>query len=162
MTGLGCYFDPKRNFDIGFRHGVGKQHAFRGLSHITVKSDVLEKELRALKLPGIQFRRVSVPNAKNGQPGSGLYTEVIDYDAWRPTELSIWLMKLGVKFAAKNPFAPAPGRDTSGFVRHLGSTAFLNDLAAKGARVDVEAWLHQWREQAKIYQEQSKKFWIYR
>lgn len=162
MTGLGCYFDPKRNFDIGFRHGVGKQHAFRGLSHITVKSDVLEKELRALKLPGIQFRRVSVPNAKNGQPGSGLYTEVIDYDAWRPTELSIWLMKLGVKFAAKNPFAPAPGRDTSGSVRHLGSTAFLNDLAAKGARVDVEAWLHQWREQAKIYQEQSKKFWIYR
>ena len=30
-----------------------------------------------------------------------------------------------------------------------------------GSRVDVNAWLKTWREQAKIYQEQSRRFWLY-
>ena len=59
-------------------------------------------------------------------------------------------------------FAPAPGRDFSGFLRHMGSQAFLNDLAAKGAKIDVESWIRTWREQAKVYQEQSKRYWLYR
>ncbi len=44
----------------------------------------------------------------------------------------------------------------------MGSTAFLNELGKKGAAVDVMAWLRVWREQAKVYQEQSKKYWLYR
>jgi hypothetical protein len=44
----------------------------------------------------------------------------------------------------------------------MGSQAFLNDLAAKGAKVDVESWIRTWREQAKVYQEQSKRYWLYR
>ena len=56
----------------------------------------------------------------------------------------------------------SPGRDFSGFLRHLGSVAFFNDLSRHGARVDVEAWLRTWHEQARIYQEQSKKYWLYR
>jgi hypothetical protein len=28
--------------------------------------------------------------------------------------------------------------------------------------VDVDAWFRKWRDQAKIYQEQSKRFWLYR
>jgi len=71
-------------------------------------------------------------------------------------------MKLACKFSPTNPFAPAPKRDVSGFLRHMGSTAFYQDLVAKGARVDVEAWLKQWRDQARIYQEQSKRYWLYR
>ena len=51
MVGLGTYFDPRNKFDIGFRHGVGTQYAFRGISHRTVKSEVIERELRALKIP---------------------------------------------------------------------------------------------------------------
>ena len=33
---------------------------------------------------------------------------------------------------------------------------------ARGAQVDVEKWLAQWREQARVYQEQSKRYWLYR
>ncbi len=154
MTGLGCILG-------GFRHGVGNQHPFRGISHQTVKVDVLEKELRALNIPGLQFRRVSVPNAKTGLPGTGLYTEITDYDAWQPTELNFWLMKLACKLEPKNPFATATEAQRRTFLVHMGSIAFFNDLVAKGRNIDIATWLRTWREQARIYQEQSKRFWIY-
>ena len=155
MTGLGCILG-------GFRHGVGDQHPFRGISHLTVKSDVLEKELRALPLSGVQFRRINVPNAKTGQPGSGLFIDITDYEAWAPTELSFWLMKLACKLEPKNPFIAATDAQRKTFLVHVGSQAFLNDLLTKGRNIDVAAWLKIWREQDKIYQEQSKKFWLYR
>ena len=166
MTGLGAYFDlnPKVNFDIGFRTGVGTSYPFRGISMKNVKPEMLEKELAAIQpyLPGIRFARVSVPSNKTGQPVTGLYIQIVDYDSWRPCELNFWMMKLACKLSGKNPFTPLKGRDPSGFLNHMGSQAFLNDIAVKGAAVDVPAWLHQWQEQAKIYQEQSKKYWLYR
>jgi uncharacterized protein YbbC (DUF1343 family) len=166
MTGLGSYFDPspKVNFDIGFRTGVGPAHPFRGLSHKRVTLEVLEKEFVALqpKLPGLRFQRVNIPNAKTGKNGNGLYIQITDYDAWRPCELNFWMMKLACKYSPQNPFAPIRGRDVSGFMRHMGSQAFMDDIVAKGAQVDVEKWLAQWREQARVYQEQSKRFWLYR
>jgi uncharacterized protein YbbC (DUF1343 family) len=163
MVGLGCYFDPKSKFDIGFRSGVGASYIFRGLSHINkaIKIDTLERELRALNVPGIQFRRISALD-KDGKPTVGLYIEIVDYDEWRPAELNFHLMKLACKLDPKNPFAPVRGRDFSGFLRHMGSSAFLNDLATKGARIDLDTWLRTWREQARIYQEQSKRYWLYR
>lgn len=163
MTGLGSYWDPKANFDIGFRTGVGTSYPFRGVGLKYVKTDVLEKELQAIQpyLSGIRFARVSVPN-KTGQPGIGIYVQIVDYDAWQPCELNFWMMKIACKYAPKNPFTPAPGRDVKGFLRHMGSQAFYNDLVAKGANIDVMAWLQRWREQAKVYQEQSKRYWLYR
>jgi uncharacterized protein YbbC (DUF1343 family) len=155
MTGLGCELG-------GFSHGVGNQHEFRGISHSLVKPDALEKELRALPLNGVHVSRIAVPNARTGQPGTGLYLEITDYDAWRPTELSFWLMKLACKLEPKNPFAAATAEKRSLFLHLMGSTAFFNDLVAKGRNVDVDAWLRTWREQAKIYQEQSKRYWLYR
>ena len=71
-------------------------------------------------------------------------------------------MKLACKLDAKNPFATATETERRTFLVHVGSRAFFNDLAAKGARVDIEAWLRTWREQARIYQEQSKRYWLYR
>jgi uncharacterized protein YbbC (DUF1343 family) len=160
MVGLGTYHHAASKFDTQFRHGIGSAYIFRGISHRTVRLEVLEKELQALKVPGIQFRRVSTPD-RNGRPAVGIYIEIVDYEEWRPAELNFHLMKLACKFSPANPFAPIPGRDFSGFLRHMGSTAFLNDLAAKGARVDVDAWLRTWREQARVYQEQSKRYWLY-
>ena len=155
MTGLGCILG-------GFRHGVGEQYPFRGLSHQAVKIDALEKELRALNVPGIQFRRVTVPNAKTGQPGVGLYIDITDFDAWSPTELSFWLMKLACKLEPRNPFIAATEAQKRTWLVHVGSQAFLNDLLTNGRNVDIAAWLRTWREQTKVYQEQSKKFWLYR
>jgi uncharacterized protein YbbC (DUF1343 family) len=154
MTGLGCILG-------GFTHGVGKQYPFRGLAHQTAKIDVVEKELRALNLPGLQFRRVSAPD-RNGKPAVGIYVEITDYDEWQPAELSFYLMKLACKLDRKNPFATATPAERRTFLVHMGSTAFYNDLVAKGAAIDLEAWLRTWREQARIYQLESKRYWLYR
>lgn len=155
MVGLGC--EPPS----GFSHGVGSQYWFRGLSHRTAKLDVYERELKALKVPGIQFRRISVPSSKTGQPSVGLFVEISDWDEWHPTELNFWLMKLSCKLEGKNPFAAAKLDNKSMFVRLLGSSAFVNDLVTKGKDTDINAWLQTWREQAKNYQIQSKKYWLY-
>jgi len=126
-----------------------------------VKIEVLEKELRALNLPGLQYRRVSALD-RNGKPAVGLYVEITDYDEWQPAELNFYLMKLACQLEPKNPFASAKQSDRRTFLVHMGSTAFFNDLITKGAKTDVDAWLRTWREQAKIYQEESKRFWLYR
>lgn len=164
MTGLGAYWDPKMNFDIGFRHGVGVFHPFRGINFSGIKVEQLEKDLKEIQpfLPGIVFVKISVPNSKTGQGGVGVYIQITDYDAWRPCELNFWMMWLGCKYQKQNPFAAAPGRNFTGFLRHMGSQAFFNDIATKGTKTDIPAWLRTWREQARVYQEQSKRYWLYR
>ena len=154
MSGLGCYL-------TGFQHGIGNQYAFRGISHKTAKLETIERLLREQPIAGIDYRKVSAPNAKTGQPGVGLYTEVTDWDAWHPTELSFYLMKLACELEPKNPFASAPRAMANGFLRHMGSTAFFNDIAAHGAKVDLAAYLREWREKDRVYQEQSKRYWLY-
>lgn len=155
MTGLGCIIG-------GFSHGVGNQHSFRGIDHPKFRDDTIEKELRALRLPGLDYRRISVPNAKSGKPAVGTYIEIRDYDDWQPCDLNLWLMKLACKIEPKNPFTNAPAAKRREWLIHVGSTALWNDLVAKGANLDVNAWLKQWHDQAKIYQAQSQKYWLYK
>ena len=153
MTGLGCYLG-------GFSHGVGSQYPFRGVSHNTVKIDVIERELQALRLPGLRFHRVSVAN-KNGAPRIGLFVEVIDWDEWRPTELSFYLMKLGCKLESKNPYTAAPQGQANGFLRHMGSTSFFEALKRDGAKVDVDLYIRTWQAQAQAYQQKVRQYWLY-
>ncbi|HWL16249.1 MAG TPA: exo-beta-N-acetylmuramidase NamZ domain-containing protein [Opitutus sp.] len=159
MVGLGAFANPPK-IDTGFRHGIGTAYPFRGISHKTVKIDILERELLALNLPGIQFRRVSAPD-RDGKPAVGLYVEITDYDEWRPTELNFWLMKLACKLSPQNPFLPGPGRDFSGFLRHMGSEQFLQALQRDGARVDVAAFIADWERRAAIYRAATKRYWLY-
>jgi uncharacterized protein YbbC (DUF1343 family) len=161
MTGLGCYMGGTPPFLGGFSHGLGNQYPFRSISNKYVKSETLEKELNALHLPGVHFLRVSVPNAKTGKPGTGVFIEVTDWDTWRPTELNFYMMKLDCAFSPRNPFAAASPGTAGGFLRHMGSTAFFQDLAAHGARVDVDAYMRDWQAKDAAYQQWSRKFWLY-
>jgi uncharacterized protein YbbC (DUF1343 family) len=154
MTGLGCMFG-------GFRHGVGTQYPFRGVSHQTAAIDVVERDLKALHIPGLLYRRVSVTNLKTGAPGIGLYVEVADWDAWQPTELSFYLMQLACRVDPRNPFAGLTRSDIQLFLRHMGSTAFYRDIAAHGARVDVDGYLRVWQARDALYQQQSRRYWLY-
>lgn len=157
MSGLGTYFDPRAKFDIGFRHGVGTQYPFMGISHVTIKSEIIEKELKGLGVSGLQYRRVSAPD-RNGKPATGLYIIIADYDDWRPTELSFHLMKLATRISPRNPFLTG---DASGFLRHMGSEEFYNALRRDGARVDLQSFLAKWQAENRIYQQQSRRFWLY-
>jgi len=159
MVGLGTYWDPRAKFDIGFRHGVGNQYAFRGISHRTVKSEIIERELRALKIPGLSFRRISVPS-KEGKPMTGVFVEITDWDDWNPTELSFYLMQLACRVEPRNPFAVS---DTTagGFLRHMGSESFFRVLQRDGAKTDIAGYMAECRKNALVYQEASKRYWLY-
>ncbi len=159
MTGLATFWDPPR-MDIGFRHGVGTSFPFRGLSCKGVPLDVLERELQGLRVPGVRFRRVTGRD-REGQPMSGIYVDIVDEEAWEPTELNFHLMQLACRLTGQNPFAPAPGRQFDLFLRHFGSREFLAALARDGAAIDLEPWLRRWREQTRIFRDQSRKHWLY-
>ena len=153
MTGLGCQLG-------GFSHGVGEQFPFRGIAFNGLPTDTLLKELDALHIPGLVFRKITV-NGKNGRPANGVYVEVADWTAWRPTELSFQLMRLTCKLTASNPFAKANATQSRSFNIHTGSTEWWNALRRDGARVDVEGFLRLWQQRDEAYQNQTRPFWLY-
>ena len=44
---------------------------------------------------------------------------------------------------------------------HTGSEAFFDALARDGAQVDIRAWFGNWKQQALVYQQESRKYWLY-
>ena len=158
MTGLGCQIG-------GFKHGIGSQYPFRGLSYAGRPIDELLRALAALKLPGLSFRKVALA-FQNGAPnGVGIYVDVSDWDDWRPTELSFQLMRLAcvydAKTPAKNPFAAAKPEEQDMFNKHTGSLAFWAALKRDGARIDLAGFQRAWQRDALVFQQASKKFRLY-
>jgi uncharacterized protein YbbC (DUF1343 family) len=150
MTGLGAQLG-------GFRHGIGTPHPFRLLTFRNQSLDVVERELAAANLQGLTFRRIPGPN---GQP-LGLYVEVTDWDQWRPTELSFHMMRIACRLNPPNPFAQVPESQASLFNKHVGSTAWWNALVAQGPRINVNAFVESWEQQAQQFQHSSRRFWLY-
>ncbi len=154
MVGLGC--EGNR-----FSHGLGPHYPFRGIAYPGKTADQLQKDLTALKLPGLRFAKVSITDPR-GQPTTGVFVEVVDWEDWNPTELSFHLMRLACRYDPPNPFARLTPTQIRSFNVHVGSMAWWNALRSQGAKVDVESFVRQWREQAKIYQQQTKRYWLYR
>lgn len=153
MTGLGTYIGR-------FTHGIGTEYPFRGLAHPNASLAVLERELNALRLPGLAFRRVDGTD-RQGRPAPGLYIEVTDWDAWNPTELNFHMMRLTCRLEGRNPFAAATESQVSGFIKHVGSQEFFEALKRDGAAVDIESFLARWKESAQIFQQLSRRYWLY-
>jgi uncharacterized protein YbbC (DUF1343 family) len=154
MTGLGCQLG-------GFTHGIGTQYPFRGLAHKGVRIDQVHRDLAALRLPGLAFRKVALASPTGAPLGIGIYVEVNDWDDWNPTELSFHLMRLAARYGAKNPFAAASPSEASLFNKHTGSLEWWAALVRDGARVDIEAFQRKWRADAQAFQQASRRFWLY-
>ncbi|HKB89377.1 MAG TPA: DUF1343 domain-containing protein [Opitutaceae bacterium] len=153
MVGLGCEMS-------GFTHGIGAAYPFRGITFKNKPVEQIQRELEARKIPGLRYRKVDGIGL-DGKPTSGIYVEVADWDAWNPTELSFNLMQLGCKFDPPNPFAKLSATQARTFNIHVGSTAWWNALRRDGAQVDLNGFLNSWHEHAKIYQNQSRRYWLY-
>jgi uncharacterized protein YbbC (DUF1343 family) len=153
MVGLGC--EGNR-----FSHGLGPAYPYRGIAFPGKSPDQLQKDLTALRLPGLRFSKVSI-NDRKGQPTTGVFVEVTDWADWNPTELSFHMMRLACRYDPPNPFAKLTPTEFRSFNIHVGSLAWGNALRAEGARIDVEGWIRRWKEQARSYQAETKKFWIY-
>jgi primosomal replication protein N len=76
---------------------------------------------------------------------------VTDWDAWRPTDLSFCMMRLACKWSSVKSFRQGPaGQDLD--VQQTGRLpAWWTALSRDGARVDVEGFLADWRQRARIY-----------
>ncbi|HSI07683.1 MAG TPA: DUF1343 domain-containing protein [Rariglobus sp.] len=153
MTGLGCEYS-------GFKHGIGASHPFRGLTFKNVPADRLVRDLTALNIPGLAYRKLTLPDT-DGKPKEGVYVDVVNWQSWRPTELSFYLMRLACVYDPPNPFAKLGSKEMRSFNIHVGSTAWWNDLKRDGARVDVATNISAWRAQALNYQQLTRKYWIY-
>ena len=153
MTGLGCQLG-------GFTHGVGEQFPFRGIAFNGLPTETLVKELEALHIPGLPFRKITVTN-KAGRQASGIYVEVSDWNAWHPTELSFQLMRLACKLTNANPFAKANAVQARSFNIHTGSTEWWNAICRDGAKVNAEAFIQVWQQRDQAYQQQTRAFWLY-
>jgi uncharacterized protein YbbC (DUF1343 family) len=153
MVGLGC--EGNR-----FSHGLGTAYPYRGIAFPGKTPEQLQKDLSALRLPGIKFSKVSVTD-RRGQPTTGVFVEVTDWADWNPTDLSFHMMALACRYDPPNPFAKLNDAQMRSFNIHVGSQAWGAALRAEGARIDVDAWTRRWREQARAYQAETKRFWIY-
>jgi uncharacterized protein YbbC (DUF1343 family) len=155
MTGLGCQIG-------GFRHGIGTQYPFRGLSCNGRSVDELLRQLNALGVPGLAFRKVTLTAPKGGAPkGIGIYVDVANWDAWRPTELSFYLMRLACQPGGGNPFAAAKPAEARSFNIHTGAPEWWDALRRDGAKVSVASFVQKWQREAAAYQQASRKFWLY-
>ncbi len=91
-----------------------------------------------------------------------MYVEVVDWDAWRPTELSLYLHKQAALWSPLNPFANLTSREERTFLIHVGSNAWYEALKRDGGRVDPQLFIRNWTERAAVYRQQAQKFWLYR
>lgn len=163
MTGLGTQIG-------GFRHGIGTPHPFRLLTHPSIPQAELLRRLNERKFPGLRFsaRTITVPaplKAKDQSPRTiqGVYVEITDWNAWRPTELGLNMMQMAAAAApAKNPFTAASQNDADLFNKHFGSDALWTALKRDGARLDVKRIFADWEKQAQAFQQRSRKYWMYR
>jgi len=148
MSGLGCIMG-------GFRHGYGTPHPFRLLGHVSHSRDKIEVELRKRTIPGLSYKRKSHGAYK------GIYLNIHDWAAWRPTELSFHMMQMACAWSEKNPFTEATEERASLFNRHVGSTDWWEAINRDGGNVDVKEFVERWSAQARTFREYSRNWWLY-
>lgn len=154
MLGLGCE-------ESGFNHSVKPPFSFQVLSFGGKSREQLERDLVALRLPGLRYQKVTTPDG-SGRPIGGVLVQVSDWNAWNPTELNFHMMRLACRYRPPNPFQSLNQSDISKFNRHVGSIAWWNALRRDGGRVDVEGFMREWRARAQGYREQTRPYWLYR
>lgn len=153
MVGLGTQ-------NSSWTSGIGTFYHFRGIRFPKKTPDQIIAELNQYKIPGIQLLKMKGVG-RDGDIMEGVYVEVTDWNAWRPTELSFYMQKTAAKWTSPNPFAKLTAAESRTFNIHVGSAAWLAALKRDGARIHVETFLANWRERAAIYQQASRKFWLY-
>ncbi|MFU8847419.1 MAG: DUF1343 domain-containing protein [Opitutales bacterium] len=151
MTGLGAQ-------EGGFSHGIGTPYPFRLLRHKGKSPAEVMRALQACQIPGLRYRIVKTRSAA-GAPVEGVYVSVSDWAVVRPTELSFHMMRITAAWTPGNPFAEA--RNTNLFNKHVGSTAWWDEISQRGENARVNTFVEGWARSAQEFQQQARRFWIY-
>ena len=152
MTGLGAQ-------EGGFSHGIGTPYPFRLLRYKGKSPEQIKAALESKRIPGLGYRIIKTQST-TGVPLSGVYVSVTNWNRVRPTELSFHMMQLAAVWSSSNPFAAS--KNPRLFNKHVGSTAWWDEINQRGARARVDAFVDQWAKQATNFQTKAKRFCIYR
>ena len=158
MIGLGCEQTPWAQ--VALPPGHTSDYPCRGLAFPKRTPEEIIAALEAFRIPGIRLVKRET-RGTNGKHNAGVFVEVVDWNAWRPTELSFYMHKLAEKWSTMKLFATLTSGQQRTFQIHVGSTAWYEALAREGMRVDVPAFIRNWSERAAIYQQNSRKYWLY-
>jgi uncharacterized protein YbbC (DUF1343 family) len=154
MVGLGTQ-------NSGWTWGIGRDFPFRGIGFPRKTPDEIIKALEAYKIPGVKL--VKLPGLdREGKIITGVYVQIADWEAWHPTELSFYMHKQAATWQRLNPFGTLTSEEARTFKIHVGSNAWLSALSREGRAINVASFIQNWATRAKIYQDETKKFWLYR
>ena len=147
MTGLGC-------MDSGFSHSAGAGRNFRFLTYPRRKAAELVAALGAA-VPGLALQPQQLADGTQG-----VYLAITDYAAFRPTAISLHMLKQACVWAP-NPFAGLGAAKRELFIKHLGSEAFFEELRTQGARIDLARWMRRWDGDAAAFRARTASFRLY-
>jgi len=153
MVGLGCQ-------NSGWTWGIGRDFPFRGIGYPKKKPEEIIAAMEAYQIPGIKFVKQQGLD-REGKLITGVYVQIINWEQWRPTELSFYMHKQAEKWSVMKVFATLTTAEQASFQKHVGSTAWYDALRRDGMRVDVASFVKNWAERAAMYQQQAKKYWLY-
>ena len=153
MVGLGTQ-------NSGWTWGIGRDFPFRGIGFPKKSPDEIIKTMEAYKIPGLKLVKQSGLD-REGKPITGVYVQLADWEAWHPTELSFYMHKQAAIWQRLNPFVTLTTDEARTFRIHVGSNAWYAALSREGGRVNVASFLQNWAARAKIYQDETRKFWLY-
>jgi hypothetical protein len=153
MVGLGTQ-------NSGWTWGIGKDFPFRGIGFPKKTPEEILKALEPCKIPGIKLVKQQ-GHDREGKPIGGIYVEIANWDAWHPTELSFYMHRQAALWQRLNPFTTLTTEEQRTFKIHVGSTAWYGALSREGGRVNITSFLENWAARAKIYQDETRKFWLY-
>ncbi|ADE54754.1 DUF1343 domain-containing protein [Coraliomargarita akajimensis] len=151
MTGLGCQ-------EGGFSHGIGTPYPFRFLRHSGKSAAQVKQALERRRIPGMSYRVIQT-KTKSGYSVEGVYVRVNNWSQCRPTALSFHMMQLTAEWSASNPFASP--KNESLFNKHVGSTAWWNEISIRGKNARVNEFLKRWASTSKSFISYSQQFWLY-
>jgi uncharacterized protein YbbC (DUF1343 family) len=159
LVNLGC-----QNTD--WFSGIGKDYVFHSIGYSKnpkgpkKKPEEIIAAMEAYKIPGVRFVKRD-GRFPDGKPAAGVYVEITDWEAWNPTELCFYMHKQAEKWSPTKVFASLTPAEQRTFQIHVGSTAWYDALKRDGMRVDPAAFVKNWTERALVYQQASKKYWLY-
>lgn len=151
MTGLGAQ-------EGGFSHGIGTRYPFRFLRYTGKSAAEVKSALEARRIPGLSYRILKTQTAA-GATIEGVYVSVSNWQTVRPTEISFHMMQISAAWSSTNPFQNV--KNPALFNKHVGSTAWWNEIQQKGQHARVNAFVAEWSNQAKQFQRNAQRFWIY-
>ncbi|MEM8868220.1 MAG: DUF1343 domain-containing protein [Verrucomicrobiota bacterium] len=152
MTGLGAQ-------EGGFTHGIGSPYPFRLLRYKGKTAAQVKQALLARRIPGLSYRIIETKTAA-GYPIEGVYVSVSDWSRARPTELSFHMMQLSAAWEPVNPFANMSNANL--YNKHVGSTAWYNEIRSYGANARVAQFVQNWSQSARRFQKLSSPYWLYK